>query len=84
MSDDRWENSLKFEICRHGSIEAISLFFFEFSTNMAANYEGTVYAVVTPILDGGDGTGWAFLGETDKYVTASSRRFTKVQGWILG
>ena len=47
----------------------------ESSNAVPANYEGHIYAVVTPILNG-----WAFLGETDKYVTASSKRFTKVQG----
>ena len=41
--------------------------FVVFSNAVPANYEGHVYAVVTPILDGGDGTGWALLGETDKY-----------------
>ena len=52
----------------------------ESSNTIPANYEGHVYAVVAPIFDGGDGTGWAFLGETDKYVTASSIRFTNMQG----
>lgn len=47
----------------------------ESSNAVPANYEGHIYAVVTPILNG-----WTFLGETDKYVTTSSRRFTKVQG----
>ena len=43
---------------------------------MPSNDEGHIYAVVTPIME----NGWAFLGETNKYVTASSKRFTKVQG----
>ena len=50
----------------------------ESSNAVPANYEGHIYAVVTPILNG-----WAFLGETDKYVTASSRRFTRVQAGEL-
>ena len=50
----------------------------ESSNAVPANYEGHIYAVVTPVLNG-----WTFLGETDKYVTASSRRFTNVQGGEL-
>ena len=46
------------------------------SNAVPSNYEGHIYAVVTPIME----NGWAFLGETNKYVTASSKRFTKVQG----
>ena len=46
------------------------------SNAVPANDEGHIYALVTPIME----NGWAFLGETDKYVTASSKRFTKFQG----
>jgi len=40
---------------------------------MDAGYEGTVYAVVAPVVNG-----WAFIGETDKYVTGAYKRFTSV------
>jgi len=36
-------------------------------------YEGHSYIVVAPMVNG-----WAFLGETNKYVTASTARFTNV------
>jgi hypothetical protein len=42
-------------------------------TAVAAGYEGHVYAVVAPATGG-----WAFIGEVDKYTTASSLRFQSV------
>merc|ERR1712151_833644 len=43
------------------------------SNTLSAGYEGHCYAVVTPIVNG-----WIFLGEVDKYVPASSVRFSHV------
>ena len=43
------------------------------STAVAAGYEGHAYALVSPVLQG-----WAFLGEVDKYVPASRKRFPSV------
>merc|ERR1712151_826025 len=43
------------------------------SNTLSAGYEGHSYAVVTPIV-----SGWIFLGEVDKYVPASSVRFSHV------
>ena len=37
-------------------------------------YEGNAYAVVAPVVNG-----WAFFGETNKYVTASTVRFASVK-----
>jgi len=44
------------------------------STPLTGGYEGHNYAVVSPVNGG-----WIFLGEVDKYVTASSKRFGAVQ-----
>jgi hypothetical protein len=41
------------------------------SNTLPAGYEGHAYAMVTPIVDG-----WAFIGETNKFVTASHLRFS--------
>merc|ERR1712151_1094972 len=43
------------------------------SNMLNAGYEGHSYAIVTPIV-----SGWIFLGEVDKYVPASSVRFSHV------
>ena len=42
------------------------------SVDVAAGYEGHVYAIITPVLT----SGWSFIGEVDKYVTASALRFS--------
>jgi hypothetical protein len=42
-------------------------------TTIAAGYEDHTYAIVAPITGA-----WAFVGETNKYVTAASIRFTSV------
>ena len=43
------------------------------TNNIAPGYEGHIYAVTAPIV-----SGWAFIGEVDKYVTASKLRFPEV------
>jgi len=44
------------------------------STNtLARGYEGHVYAVVSPFVNG-----WAFLGEPNKYVSCSTLRFQTI------
>lgn len=45
------------------------------SVNVAAGYEGHVYAVVAPVT----ASGYALFGEVDKYVTLASIRFSKVE-----
>ena len=42
---------------------------------ISAGYEGNSYAVVSPVGSGG----WAFIGEVDKYVPASTFRFPGVK-----
>jgi len=44
------------------------------SNQITAGYEGHIYAVVSPVHH----NGWAFVGEVDKYVTASSMRVNAV------
>eukprot|EP01051_Picozoa_sp_SAG22_P012094 SAG22_NODE_1228_length_5083_cov_2.820425_2_plen_779_part_00 len=44
------------------------------SVDLAPGYEGNTYAVVSPVHGG-----WAFVGEVDKYVPASTLRFPKVE-----
>ena len=44
------------------------------SQTLTPGYEGTVYAVVAPVLQ----DTWIFLGETNKYVTAATIRFSNV------
>ena len=39
---------------------------------MEPSYEGFSYAVIVPMLNG-----WVLLGEVDKFVTLSARRFVK-------
>jgi hypothetical protein len=46
---------------------------------LTAGYEKHVYAVVTPIMGA-----YAFVGEVDKYVTASSTRFSKLSSTASG
>lgn len=41
------------------------------SMNITAGYEGHSYAVIASVVHG-----WAFIGEVDKYVTASTIRFS--------
>jgi len=41
------------------------------ATPMTSGYEEHAYAVVSPVLS----NGWVFVGETNKYVSASSTRF---------
>jgi len=43
------------------------------SNLLAPGYEGHIYATVTPIV-----SGWAFIGEVDKYTVASALRFSKI------
>jgi len=43
------------------------------TNRLEAGYEGHIYASVAPIVGG-----WAFLGEVDKYVVASTLRFVSV------
>lgn len=45
----------------------------EATNSVAAGYEGHIYAVAAPVVNG-----WALFGEPDKYVTASSTRFSSV------
>lgn len=42
------------------------------STIAEPGYEGHIYAIISPILS----SKWAFIGETNKYVTASNLRFS--------
>lgn len=44
------------------------------SNQITAGYEGHIYAVVSHVHH----NGWAFIGEVDKYVTASSLRVNTV------
>merc|ERR1711957_28129 len=43
------------------------------SNQLTAGYEGHSYASVVPIV-----AGWIFVGEVDKYVVASTLRFTEI------
>merc|ERR1711879_222934 len=43
------------------------------STHVSAGYEEHSYAIVAPVV-----RGWAFIGEVDKYVTASTVRFSDI------
>ena len=43
------------------------------SVPVSPGYEGHSYVVVSPVI-----SGWAFLGEIDKYVTASNVRFENI------
>merc|ERR1712080_659693 len=40
---------------------------------LKAGYEKHIYAIVSPISGA-----WAFIGEVDKYVTASTQRFSSI------
>ena len=46
--------------------------------SLSAGYEGHAYVVVTPVL-GASQNKVAFVGEVDKYTTASSKRFANVK-----
>jgi len=50
------------------------------SNQIAAGYEGHIYAVVSHVHH----NGWAFVGEVDKYVTASSLRVNTVTAGAQG
>lgn len=44
------------------------------NNSLSAGYEGHIYAVVAPVVNG-----WGFVGEVNKYVTASTLRFKQVK-----